>query len=103
MTTDETIVPQEMPASPVKARTAWSDAITDDTNVTVDGGNLGFQLVVLLAGAGLIVMSILSGVSVYHGNIFDPMAFGTGVGAMLGGVATVLGALGVYKWGQSRK
>lgn len=99
MTTDDDLVA----APPVQTRTAWTDAITDDDNVTVDGGSLGFQLVVILAGAGLIVMSILSGVSVFHGHPFDPMAFGTGVGAMLGGVATVLGALGVYKWGQSRK
>lgn len=79
------------------ARKSWlRDAVTD-ANGDMDVANIGVAvLIAMIIGAVTVAC-----VALLIGK--DPQPLGVAVGAILAGFAPVLGALGVYRWGDAKR
>ena len=77
---------------------SWQHAITDYDNKTVDTGRLIVMwacTTILITIAIMLIVAIMI-VIMNDAHSFDFQNFGVGVGAILGGMATLLTSLGIY-------
>jgi hypothetical protein len=82
----------------VKPISAWTYAITDYDNVTVDTGRLivtGVGVLLFVVIFTLTVMAVVM-MALHKEHTFDFQSFGVAVGSILAGFGTLLGAFAIY-------